>query len=107
MGSRNETLKLHLHAGSVFRVWSDYWCGLELPVPPIHFMRSGASNDLFFVVSIGNTELSEFLDHMAQNNEFLFQPTGDWLLSPYEWFGHWNCFIASPRNSYTQASDNA
>jgi hypothetical protein len=100
MEARNETLKFHQHAGSVFRIWSGYWCSLELPIPPIHFLCPGASNDLFFVVGIGNSELFGFLDNMQKNSEFQFIGTGDWLLSPYEWLGHWNCFIATSRKTF-------
>ena len=104
MEARNETLKLHQHAGAAFRIWSAYWCDREIPVPPLHLLRPGVSNDLLLATGLGNSELSEFLDAMEQNNEFQFFLTGDWPLDPYEWFGHWSVFIASPRASYSTGS---
>lgn len=105
MEARNETLKLHQHAGSIFRIWSAYWLDRELPVPPIHLLCPGVSGDLFFATGLGNSELSQFLNDMAQNNEFQFLPTGDWLLNPYEWFGSWSIFFTSPQNSYSAGTN--
>ena len=81
-------------AGEVFRLWCIYWESKSDKVPPLALVRGEANPELFFVSSATEPELKGFLDSVAKSHDYRFSEIGDWLVSPYEWFGHWTFFCA-------------
>ena len=99
MGRLDEIANHRRHVGSVFRIWSSHWANKSAPIPPIHFLRIGGKSDLFFTTGATHSEVSEFVNANQGNAEYHFDHSSDWPLSPFDWLGHWECFIATPENN--------
>ena len=97
--NRTETKRNHYLAGVVWRLWSDYWAGSNQIIPPIAFLRTGGNNEVFLATGATRTDVAAFVAQHKNNPDYLVRFTGDWLLDPYEWMGHWNCFYVQPRRT--------
>jgi hypothetical protein len=100
MNIRNETIRNHYLAGVSWRLWSDFWANQpDHMIPPITFLRTGGNNEVFLATGATRTDVAAFVAQQSNNPDYLVRFTGDWLLDPYEWMGHWNCFFVQPRRS--------
>jgi len=97
MDNRAETQRNHYLAGVAWLLWSDFWAGSDQMIPPITFLRTGGNNEVFLATGATRTEVAAFVAQHKNNPDYLIRSTGDWLLDPYEWMGHWNCFFVHPR----------
>lgn len=99
MSSREQIVSAHQMAGTVFRIWSDYFMKVSGVIPPLTFVKEGANGDEFFATGATEEVVADFLKFVSENPDYSFVRIGDWIVSPYEWFGHWSFFCASKRRS--------
>lgn len=94
-------------AGSVFRIWSNFWQESQSNTSPIHLIKEGANSDFFFATAVPAKELNSFLEGAKNNNEFAFAEVGDWIVSPTVWLGHWSFFSATSRGKHNFIWDSS
>jgi len=97
MDERDEVRRNHYLAGVAWRLWSEFWANSDQVTPPFTFLRTGANNEVFIATGATFAEVESFVVQQKDNPEYEIRRTGNWMLNPYEWIGHWNCFYVYPR----------
>jgi len=97
MDERDETKTNHYVAGVAWRLWSDFWASSNQMIPPFKFVKTGGNNEVFIATGATHGEVETFVAQHKNNPDYEIRQTGNWMLDPYEWIGHWNCFYVHPR----------
>jgi hypothetical protein len=98
MDSRTETRRNHYLTGVAWLLWSEYWSGKNQLIPPLTMLRNGANNEVFIATGATKSDVDGFVNRHFNHPDYMIRATGDWMLNPYEWIGHWHCFFINPRS---------